>query len=305
MADKVEIEVVPTYTAAAVEATKSFFSSAFGSAMKSIPGAGIVGQGFQEAKAVGGLAASGAGAAMSAVTGPIGALGAVADLISKFTNAINPAIMEQFSMAMNDIFAVVGQALTPAFEILTPAIQMMGDFLASILPNTESLFQELMPALDTIRNALATIAPLLNEGLVFALELLVKVTNVLVEAFRTASKAFAEIMIALLDYVPDFVPGMKDLQDGLKKFVASLEGGPAVQFQRTSRGAAGQGASFVGLGELTRGAIASGFGQGRGAQEQTAENTKKIADVVDKEFGGGNWRIRPRDAEGARGGFPE
>lgn len=148
MADVITIEVMPTYTAAAVAATKDFFSKSFGGAMSAVKsGAGAVG-------AVGGMAASGIGMATSAVTGPIGALGAVADLISKFTNAINPAVMALFEQAMQDIFAVVGQALLPAFEILTPAVQMMGDYIASILPNAEQmgeLFRSLQPALDAVK----------------------------------------------------------------------------------------------------------------------------------------------------------
>ena len=302
MAEKIEIEVYPTYTSEAMRATQNFFKNAVDKTMADLEFSGISKIG-REVKAVGGIAAGGAGAAMGAITGPIGALGAAADMISKFTNALNPAIMEQFSMAMKDIFAVVGQALVPAFEILTPAIQMMGDFIASILPDTHGLVDAMKPILEAFRQMYAALAPLYKAGLEVAITVVTKAFEVLagmVQTLMTAMAVFADFM---LKAVPNWV------SDDIAKLHANVKGflaGEKIGFGKTSRGAAGQGAAIVGVSDLTRSAIAAGFGGGGGPQESTAKNTEKTAEATQ-----GIWAALVRlggdldqPAEEARGEIP-
>lgn len=278
MADRIEIEIMPTYTSAAVESTKKFFSDAYGKGIAAINKSGIGAVG-REAKAIGGMVASGAGAVggalMSTVSGPLSALTGAADLIGKFINAINPAVMEQFNMAMQDVFAVVGQALLPVFRILTPAMQMLGDYVASILPDLDPLVDAMKPLLGVFQNLYAALAPIINSGLSIAVEVLVKATEILVGAFQMAAKAFAQIMVAMLKIVPSFVSGkLNDLQKNLEGFID----GEDIKFKKTARGASGQGASYISGAELSRSNILAGFSSGMGANKTpTDKNTEDIA----------------------------
>ena len=292
MADKYEIEIVPTYTEAALSATKKFFGDAIGKAASAISSTPILGQGLKEAGAVGGMVASAGGAAVGSVTG-------IADMLGKFVSAFNPAIMEQFGQAVNDVAAVIGRALAPAFEILTPLVQMFGDFIASILPDAgqmRAMFKALSPALETMKNAMGTLAPLLNSVLVVVIQGLANVIQVVVKMMDGLAKAFAQVAIFFLKLIPaKESAAITQFQRRLEAFVR----GDSVPMDKSSRGQGYKAAEFKGVGSLTESTILAAYGMGGDPQARTANNTEaalavskeinaKLSAVLDKFFGAGS-----------------
>jgi hypothetical protein len=182
-------------------------------------------------------------------------------------------------------------------------MQMLGDFIASIMPDMKPLFDALKPQLETVGRALATIAPLLQGALQTSITVLASIIGVLVDVFKAAADALAYVGIGLLKMIPSFVSDdLNKLQENLEKFVS----GEDLKMAKTSRGAAGQGASYVGIGDLTKSAILAGLGGGKGPAEETADATKKTAEGVGNIFGAlarlAGGLVKP--AEEARGENP-
>jgi hypothetical protein len=104
--------------------------------------------GSQIPAALGGIAkAFGSLLAVTAVatTGII----AVGSALGTFANKANPAVFAQFQLALDDLMAVIGQALVPLFtNFLIPALRIAGDALTYLFPIFSALTVALKPVLD-------------------------------------------------------------------------------------------------------------------------------------------------------------
>jgi len=132
---------------------------------------GIVGPGA----AVGGAVGGAIGQAGGTVAGLVAPFRAATSAIGSFVEKANPKAMERLNIAFDDVTAVVGQALTPVIEALTPAVRLFGDFLKSILPSADEFKDALAPfgeLLSELRDSLAPVAPIIKDTLVTGLRLL-------------------------------------------------------------------------------------------------------------------------------------
>lgn len=181
----------------------------------------------------------------------IGAISQLTDTIKSFVAVANPAVVEQLNHAMADISGVIGHFLTPAVEALTPWMEMFGDFLASILPDSEQLREALAPmseALAEFKIAIDPLLPLIRDELVRELKLLADVVKIVAEAFK-------------------HMPGM-----GLLRAAGS--GG--TDNWKSGRGMAYRGpASYQGIEQAGRGLHLAGFGQA-GANRTTMAQDAQI-----------------------------
>ncbi len=193
-------------------------------------------------------------AAAVALGGPIGA--ALSGFLDKLGEA-NPALFEMLGDAFSDLAAVVGQVLVPVVKVVMPLIRLWGDFIASILPSQEQmneLAKAFAPALEAMREVMEVLAPIIQDVLVGALKILVKVISVVANAI----KWFYESLLRLVGV---------DLNN--RKPLKS------------SVGAAGRGASFVGIEQLGKNMMQSAFG-GPVPLQEIADNTGRTADAAEK-----------------------
>src|SRR5262245_29991957 len=131
--------------------------------------AGLTGQGGIAGfgGAIGGIFGGVTGAAAGAAVG-----GAAGGAVGKFS----PGTMERLSYAFDDLTAVLGERLMPIFEtVVVPVVRLFGDVLESILPSGQEFAEILKPVTDflaDLRDALASIAPVIHDVLVVGLKAL-------------------------------------------------------------------------------------------------------------------------------------
>lgn len=257
--DKVQVEIEPIISPASVARIKQQMSG--GPQGGGLAG-GMSGGGGMGAMAMGGagLAAAGAGAIGAAALSTVG--------------TANPAVMEMFNQALEDITGVIGRSLIPVIELMTEGARMFGDFLASIIPDTAGLFEPLYEVMDALKTAIDPLIPLIRDFLSGSLEVLAGVVRNLADA---------------IVWVLNKIPG------------ASVSTGGSQNNWGSSHGAAAGGATYGAVDDLNKGAIAGAYGMGGGANpaERTAKSAEKlaadVAKIVDKMYSG---------TGGDFGGFP-
>lgn len=218
----------------------------------------------------GGLSMAGPwGMAASAGIGVVsGAFSGMMESVGKF----NPALVEQIGMAFDDIQAVIGQTLAPVLKVFLPLLRSWGDFIASIVPSTEQMDEAMTPlkeAFDEFSKYLQEIAPLIKDGLVMSLTQLGMTLKTLAEIFEFLMRT-SRATIAL------FTGNLKGAGEAL--FGESGKG-----FEKSSRNLAARQAGFTsleGLGDQLRQAAFS-LGTGESPEQQTANNTHRIANGID------------------------
>lgn len=80
----------------------------------------------------------------SSITGglvsPLDTVRHLVDTIGNLVGLFNPAIVQQFSLALNDTLAVLGSALVPVMQGMTVYVRAFGDALVGLLPAIQPLF---------------------------------------------------------------------------------------------------------------------------------------------------------------------
>jgi hypothetical protein len=116
------------------------------------------------------------------------ATGAIAGLVAfKSVALASPASMQRFRLVAEDTAAVIGDRLRPVLEILTGAFRLLGDFLETVLPSADEFRDILAPVtgfLSELRDALASIAPVVRDVLVVAFKALGVALNALMVPIR-------------------------------------------------------------------------------------------------------------------------
>ena len=192
--------------------------------------------------------------------GAINAVQALGDTIKSFVQAANPAVVEQLNMAFEDISGVIGHFLTPAVEAATPWVRAFGDFLASILPDSQELTEALAPlqeALNEFKLAIDPLIPFIKDALLDELQ-----------KFALAIKA--------LSWFIENMPGMNMMK---------MAGSGDTDNWKGSQGMAYRGpASYQGIAEAGRGLHLAGFAQASAnlaarAQEAQVEAAEQLRQI--------------------------
>lgn len=179
-----------------------FEAVALAAAAKSINTAGSVNSGLANAAkdtqaAVAGLAST----LVNKLMGPLQSVQQLASEIGKFVELANPAVMQQFTIAMNDTMAVIGHALVPVMEALTTYTRAYGDALAKLMPVMQPLFDAIgdfiaggAMSLAPLMQAFAPFLQLLVDGLAEGLHVLGRAVaffqGILIEFLNTLAMAF-------------------------------------------------------------------------------------------------------------------
>lgn len=125
------------------------FLNAMGAARQVMGNAiGGLGSGLKAIGSVAGVAAGGIGLAIGAfgslagvIEAPVKMIQGLADALTGFVSLVNPGVVQQFTLAMNDTMAVLGQAFTPVLRSLTIIIERVGDAFAGLLPVVGPMFE--------------------------------------------------------------------------------------------------------------------------------------------------------------------
>lgn len=297
MADQVEVEIVPKTSQQAISEIKSTLSSA----LSAVAG-GVVG---------------GAGSVMAIV----GTVKRMFQDIVPFIEKANPAVVERLQFAWDDLYAVIGHSLIPVVELVTSAVQMFGDFLATIAPSTEvvrAALAGLSPALDGFRGALGYLAEALKpvmDGIVefigfvasnweVALVALSGLAGVIVALGVNAGIAIASLIgltgaIAALMTTATLgvaaIGAAVGVAAGVATVAALKAGVGGGDKLKSSMGAAASRTSFVGISELGKQAqlktLASGVQPGKTVAQMQLEAMQKVEEHTRATAG----NTKPRD----------
>lgn len=254
--DKVELEIDPVLSPGAEEKLKSTFS-------------GIFSKGMSAAKVVGGAALGLPGAVAGAATAPIGMAKGLDVALGAFVNAFNPAVMQQFELAISDSVAVLGEALVPVVENLVPLIRTWGDFLAAVMPSQKEmndLMKAFAPLMETVQDFLVAIAPIIKGGLAMGLvaygEAIMALVPIIINASKQLADAFAFMIGMIYDYSKGAV-GNLDMIIALRKFALS-DVGAMGKLPGGSVGKSAGGASAMGFESLSEKLVMASLGMGSG-----------------------------------------
>lgn len=239
----------------------------------------MLGTANSAAKGVGSVVSGGMGGALGAASmlGPEAA--AVSELISTVFNTIkdavngllsfvktfNPAGVQMFDDALNDINGVIGRALNPALQQLVPLVRSFGDFLATVIPDLSDFFDAFSPIKDLFRE----VATLMSGELKGAFQDIINFVTTLVRVLTGA--------LALL-------------AAGLHKVNALLGNKLA-----SSVGAAASGATSSGLEEFGTKLQLAAFGGPANladSAQTTADNTTKMVDYMSSLMNVLRWAVR-------------
>jgi hypothetical protein len=257
--------------------------------IRNLPSGGVGGA------AAGALALAGpegevAAAAFSAVTQAVqNATDALSGFVTSSVQASNPALMERYSRAVEDLSAVFGQALSPVMETATEFTNEFNGILSEIAPiigdiasEISSDFKPIMAALMELFQSLADIMKdiwgeagsgfkTFAEEVAAGTTLMIKAVEYLIILMEQLGKQLASGAQTL-----DFGKAGKDASDAMGK--AAKES----KEHKKEKTFAARPASFESLEGLAQKAQVAAASAGTGGPATMEDNTAKIAEMMDK-----------------------
>ncbi len=218
---------------------------------------------------VGGPAGAAIGAAIGALLGD--SLGKVLGSLQDSLNSVvslagkaNPAALALWEQTLNDIMATVGYRVVPILQLMTESARWMGNALAGLLPSTSQvagIISQLNPVIDNLKKHLLDIGPLIQQGFITALKVVVKTIETLLAATDILAK------------------GLRPLQWTLEK-TGIIEKGKKPGLGETFN-AAGRTASFGSNFEsIQETATIAALQVGKDWDKQTADNTREMVKLM-------------------------
>jgi len=157
--------------------------------------------------------------ALGAVVPILGGMGAA---LGQFVGAFSPALMEQFSMAMKDVTAVIGQALAPVLQVLTGIVREVGAVLNPVM-------KELQPVFDKLAKALASLLVPIIENAAAMLQTLLPIITLLADALTALTPLFRVLSVlqaGLVELFKDMMAsllGSVDTKGAMASFKSAME----------------------------------------------------------------------------------
>lgn len=166
----------------------------------------LAGAGKSAMSAVTGLATSLTGGLLAPLQGVQELFSSIGQLVGLF----NPAIVTQFTLAMNDTLAVLGSALVPVLQGMTVYVRAFGDVLAGLLPVIQPLFdaigqyianyaagflpiiQAAAPFIQLFTDTMVRLVQYLSTGVAFLQGIVAELISTLAELFGLESRFNAE-----------------------------------------------------------------------------------------------------------------
>ena len=259
------------------------------------------------------------GKAFGSIVGAAGvavlAILAIATALAGMVQKANPAVYDQLQLAMNDLMAVIGQALVPIFQnVVIPVIRMVGDTLMGLAPIGGAIATVLKPLvavlgvvfevvgkiLSVIGGVLEQLAPSLNAlgeaflAIVQAVEPVISlVIDLISGALSVAVGALAKVLEAVIPYIVAIARVVGDVVKTVVGWVRQLLSFIGIDLPEvagtkpgSSVGAAARSAQHMdpmeALKQAQRSAYSLGTASGTDPAKATSDAAKKISDRADQ-----------------------
>lgn len=251
---------------------------------------------------------------MAAVNEVVGAFKSFTGMLSTatgFVAALNPGLVLQLGFAFKDLYATIGLALQPVVEGMIVGIRTLADFLVPISKELAPLFANLTAAfLDLFVSLFPFFRDLLSiVGLLIQwFTLFIKAITFLIDPIIMALTGFAFVLVykaieAIVAFATSALIMSTLMTAGISLVVGALAS-LAFWFLRTvgvfksfdfkpgvSAGMGARQASYSGISEFGKNILQQGLGSSTAnAGLQTANNTKRCADLLQDMKDGGGWK---------------
>ena len=145
------------------------------------------------------------GVLLAAAAGPTAAILALGEALSGLVAKANPAVFQQFTLAVNDLLAVIGAALVPLFNtVFIPVIRMAADSLMQLAPAGQALAVALQPLVELIGDAFAVAVGILAEAIKAISPVVMAFARILNDVVRFIGRQIRELLALIGINLPEF-----------------------------------------------------------------------------------------------------
>lgn len=171
----------------------------------------------------------GLGAIAGGAANAVGGITSILGTLTHFSALAAPGMMEQFSIALQDVMGVIGGTALPVMELLRDGIRLFGDVLANILPNADEVRQALSavteafgPLRDAVMEMMAEIGPSIRQVFVELIGMAAEQLRVIMDVLRELMPSLQELFMGLKDVFDALKPLRAMLMEGFKLAVQGL-----------------------------------------------------------------------------------
>ena len=247
-----------------------------------------------------------------AVLGPVDLFNQLIGAVGPFVQAVNPALMQQLSMAFKDLQAVIGVALQPVIAAAVPIVRAFADRLMPVAQALIPAFEQFAlsmselagPVIEILAEAFASLEPIiatvsaLIESWGAILSLALPAIIGVIKSFVTGITLMVNAVIYAVGWIMSWFPKIGDTG---KKMMESSSKATSAVFdyaagtskaqqalkepikKNAAAGAAARGASFSGISDFGKNLMKEAFSSStQVAAEKTAEYTKKTYEEIAK-----------------------
>jgi phage-related protein len=218
-----------------------------------------------------------------------GGIGQARNLVGQFVGAFNPASLELFDRAVNDLYGSIGEILTPVMAGLTEVVRFAADTVAGLTPVLQPLIRDVLGAArpvfeamgGALRQALTAAAPVV--------ELLGTTLTTLLTAAQPIYQAYYDILGSVAELVATGLQGSLEALMPVVPVVAAVLGLVADAARKVAvfiRGLADELRELLGLAPLQK-IDFDDAGRGKGAPKGTSTTTVSamLQQLQEKAFG--------------------
>lgn len=152
---------------------------------------------------LGGAAGSLAGAAGGATQAAV----SMGQELAKFVGMANPAALQLFTNALDDLYGVIGEALVPVFEIITQVVRLAADTLGTFASTIGGAVATVLKPFVGVLEVLFEVVGQIGQALGGVLEAAAPAIAALVDAFAQVVKAIQPILDVLIVLIGDALAG--------------------------------------------------------------------------------------------------
>ncbi len=138
-----------------------------------------------------------------------------------FAAVASPSQFKRFQMAIEDVQGVIGQAFLPVLNMMRDGIKMFGDVLATILPNTNEVYDALGDLRGTFSEFGKTLTeffvefgPMIKEFFIGSLQLLAAAMSSVIKVIQSLIQWLSPLLKTLRDFFGIAANSKKELESG-------------------------------------------------------------------------------------------
>ena len=151
-------------------------------------------------------------------------IGAAIGAITQFVAALNPAVMQVFNDALQNVFATVGQAVLPVVENLTKYLYDLSGILDPLMKSLAPIFDRLTQAFIALVEPVIQLIADFADFLTPAIDFFVRIIQMAADNLKFLVTLIDVLMKQLFAFIKNLFGGMevKDITDLLQQFAKAL-----------------------------------------------------------------------------------